>query len=57
MNLRQKITVSLLLTLVLGGTAFAQVVDIPDPNLRTAVHEALNVATDLPLDRTDLAPA
>ena len=35
--------------------ANAETVHIPDSNLRMAVHEALNVATDLPLDRTDLA--
>ena len=54
MKFRQKITLSLLLTIVLGSVAFAEVVHIPDSNLRMAVHEALNVATDLPLDRTDL---
>ena len=54
MNFRQKITLSLLLTIVLGSVAFAEVVHIPDSNLRMAVHEALNIATDLPLDRTDL---
>ena len=31
-----------MLTVVLGSTALAQVVDIPDPNLRAAVREALN---------------
>ena len=44
MNLRQKITLSLLLYFVLGGVAFAQVVDLPDPNLRAAVREALDIA-------------
>ena len=33
MNLRQKIALTLLLTVVLGSTALGQVVDIPDPNL------------------------
>ncbi len=32
MKFRQKITLSLLLTFVLGGVAFAQVVDIPERN-------------------------
>ena len=32
MNFRQKITLSFLLTIALGGDEFAQVVDIPDPN-------------------------
>ena len=41
MNVRQRITLSFLLTIVLGGAAFAQVVDIPDPNLRTAIQDEL----------------
>ena len=49
MNLRQKFTLSLLLTIVLGRVAFAQVVDIPDPNLRAAILEALGIA-----DRPDV---
>ena len=44
MNIRQKIDLCLLLYIVLGSAAFAQVVDIPDPNLRAAVREALNIA-------------
>ena len=47
MNFAQKITLSLLLTIVLGSTAFAQPVHIPDLNLRAAVREALGIA-DLP---------
>lgn len=46
MIFRQKITLSLLLTIVLGSVAFAQVVDIPDPNLRAAICEALNLNAD-----------
>ena len=42
MNFRQKITLYLLLSIVLGSVAFAQVVNIPDPNLRATVREALN---------------
>ena len=43
MNFRQKITLSLLLTFVLGGVAFAQPVHITDPNLRTAIVDALKL--------------
>ena len=32
MNARQKITLSLLLYIALCNTAFAQVIDIPDPS-------------------------
>ncbi len=49
MNSRQKITLYLLLTIVLGSVAFAQVVDIPDPNLRAAILGALDIA-----DRPDV---
>ena len=49
MNFRQKITLSILPTLVLASVAFAQVVEIPDPNLRTAVRHTLNLADDTPL--------
>ena len=43
MNSRQKITIVLLLQVVLCSVAFAQVVEIPDPNLRAALHDALNI--------------
>ena len=43
MKFGQKITLSFLLTIVLGGVAFAQIVDIPDPNLRTAIIDALKL--------------
>ena len=43
MNLRRKITLSLLLCVVLCSVVFAQPVHIPDPNLRAAVREALNI--------------
>ncbi len=49
MNSRQIITLSLLLTIVLGSIAFAQVVDIPDPNLRAAILGALDI-----VDRPDV---
>ena len=47
MKFRQKITLYLLLTVVLGGAAFAQFVDIPDPHLRVAIREALNLPSDI----------
>ncbi len=52
MNFGQKVSLSLFLTVILGGVAFAQVVEIPDPNLRAAVREALDI-TDRPEVRLD----
>ena len=43
MKFGHKITLIFLLTIVSGGVAFAQVVDIPDPNLRAAIADALDV--------------
>ncbi len=43
MNFRHKITLSLLLYTVLSSTTFANVVGIPDPNLRAAIREQLNL--------------
>ncbi len=54
MNFRQKITFSLLLTIVLGGVAFAQVVDIPDPNLRAAVADALGIPHGASITQADM---
>ena len=54
MNFRQRITLCLLLTIVLGDAAFAQVVDIPDLNLRAAVREALQLPKDAPITQTDM---
>ena len=54
MNFRQKITLSLFLTIVLGDVAFAQVVEIPDPNLRRLVREALNLPNDAPVTVRDM---
>ena len=51
MNSRQKITLYLLLTIVLGSVAFAQVVDIPDPNLRLAIRERLNLPVNEAITR------
>ncbi len=46
MNIRQKLTLSLLLTIVVGSVAFAQVVDIPDPRLRAAIRDDLILDVD-----------
>ena len=56
MNLRQKITLYLLLTVVLVSVASAQPVHMPDPNLRAAVREALDIADrpDVQLDASIL---
>ena len=49
MNFRQKIILHLLVYIALCGVAFAQVVEIPDPNLRRAVKEALNLPAGTPI--------
>ena len=54
MNFRQKITLSLLLYITLCLPLFAQVVDIPDPNLRVAIRDALNLATGTPITQADI---
>ena len=54
MNVRQKITLILLLTVVLGRAAFAQVVDIPDPNLRSAVRNELELSANAPITQDDM---
>ena len=54
MNFRQTITLGLLLYLVLGSVAFAQVVEIPDPNLRAAIREALGVPRGAPITQDDM---
>ncbi len=54
MNSRQKITLYLFLTIVLGSVAFAQVVDIPDPELRAATADELNIAHDAPAFSTSV---
>ena len=54
MNFRQKITLYLLLSIVLGSVAFAQVVDIPDLNLRAAIQDALNLPTGAPITQEDM---
>ena len=54
MNFRQRITLHLLLLTVLGSVAFAQAVHIPDPNLRQAVSEALNLPAGSPITQADM---
>ena len=44
MNIRQKITLNLLLYIGLGSVALAQPVHIPDANLRAAIAHELNIA-------------
>lgn len=46
------LTVSLLICIVVSSVASAQVVDIPDSNLRTAIAGALNIAHDAPIARS-----
>ena len=52
MKFRQKITLYLLLYIVLNSAVFAQVVDIPDPKLRAAIADALNIAHDAAITDT-----
>ena len=54
MNFRQKITLSLLLTFVLGGVVFAQVVEIPDPNLDASIRHALGLNDNVPIRQRDM---
>ena len=54
MNIRQKIDLCLLLYIVLGSAAFAQVVDIPDANLRAAVREELQLPAGAPITQDDM---
>ena len=49
MKIRQKITLCILLYSALRGIAFAQVVHIPDRNLRVAIRESLNLPPGVPL--------
>ena len=54
MKFGQKITLSLLFFIILCNVTFAQVVHIPDPNLRAAVLEALGRPHDSPLTVNDM---
>ena len=50
----RKITVCFLLYIALCGAAFAQVVDIPDPNLAQAIREELTLPADSEITVQDL---
>ena len=54
MNIRQKITLNLLLYIALSSAAFAKVVDIPDPSLRAAIADALGVPRGSPITQEDM---
>ena len=49
MNFLQKLTLYLSLYFTLSTSLFAQVVDIPDPNLRAAIRDTLSLPNDAPL--------
>ena len=49
MKFRQKISLSILLYIVLCFPLFAQTVDVPDPNLRAAIQDALNLPGNAPI--------
>ncbi len=53
-KLQQRFALYLLLYLALSSSAFAQVVDIPDPNLRQAIREKLNLPINTPITRAAL---
>ena len=54
MYIAPKITVSVLLCIALCGASFAQLVEIPDPNLRRAVREALNLPAGTSIMQADM---
>ena len=54
MNFRRKITICLLLYIILGSAALAQIVEIPDPNLHNAIREALNLAEGASITQADM---
>ena len=54
MKFRPVLTVSLLIYIVVSSVAFAQVVDIPDADLRTAIADALNIPNDAPISQGDM---
>ena len=51
MKFRQKIMVYLLFFTALSVAAFAQVINVPDPNLHVAIREFLNLPPGVPLTR------
>ena len=48
------LTVSLLIYIVVRSVAFAQVVDIPDPNLRAGIADALGIPRGSPITQADM---
>ena len=54
MNFRQKITLYLLLYIAMCSAAFAQVVEIPDPNLRAAIADVLGIPRGAPITQDDM---
>ncbi len=54
MKFRQNVTFSLLFYIALCFPLFAQQVDIPDTNLRTAVREALNLSDGVPITQANM---
>ena len=54
MKFGQKITLNLLFFIILCNVTFAQVVDIPDPNLRATIADALNITPDAPITQQDM---
>ena len=54
MRFRQALTLYLLINIALCSTSFAQLVDIPDPNLRHAIGEALNLPAGAPITQEDM---
>ena len=54
MNFRQKLTLYLLLYIILCTSLFAQVVDIPDPNLRAGIADALDIPRGTPITQADM---
>ncbi len=54
MNFRQKITLHLLLYIALCSAAFAQVVDIPAPNLQVAIRQELQLLPGSRITKEDM---
>lgn len=54
MKFGQKIALCLLLYIVLGGAVFAQVVEIPDPNLQAAIRHELQLPPTNPITKEDM---
>ncbi len=54
MNLRQKFPLYFLLYITVCSGGLAQVIEIPDPNLRHAVREALNMPAGAPTTKADM---